>query len=126
MDRHAKILFTIAALFNVSIGLTWLFAMPWFVATINMQPVPNDPVFIHLSAVVVLTFGWGYWRIAQDPVAHRNIIHLGIAGKTMVVMGMMYDFFTGATNWTLPLLVGGDAIFAMLFANYLRLRPLKT
>ena len=123
MDRHAKILFSIAAFFNFTVGVAWLFSMPWFVALLGMQPAPADPLFIDLSAVLVLTFGWGYWRISRDPVAHRNIIHMGIVGKSLVVAIVFYDWFAGATNWPFPLLVSGDAVFALLFANYLRLRP---
>jgi hypothetical protein len=125
MDRHARILFSIAAAFNFVAGLPILFAMPLAGSLIGMQPVPTEPLFVHLSGVLVLTFGWGYWRISRDPVANRPIIHLGIVGKTLVVLSVGIDWLNGNTNWAFPLLVSGDAVFAALFLDYLRRRPLN-
>jgi len=124
MDRHARILFSIAAAFNFIAGLPILFAMPWMGRLIGMQPIPADPLLAHLFGVLVLTFGWGYWRISRDPVANRPIIHMGIAGKSLVVIAVFYDWAMGNTNWAFPLLVCGDAVFAALFFDYLRRRPL--
>jgi len=124
MDRHARILFSIAAAFNFLAGLPILFAMPWMGRLLGMQPIPADPLLAHLFGVLVLAFGWGYWRISRDPVANRPIIQLGIVGKSLVVIAVFYDWAMGNTNWPFPLLVCGDAVFAALFADYLRQRPL--
>ncbi len=124
VDRHARILFSIAAAFNFAAGLPILLAMPWMGRLIGMQPVPADPLLAHLCGVLVLAFGWGYWRISRDPVANRPIIHMGIVGKSLVVAAVFYDWAVGNTNWPFPLLVCGDAVFAALFVNYLRRRPL--
>lgn len=123
MDRHARILFSIAAAFNFVAGLPILFAMPLAGSLVGMQPVPTEPLFVHLSGVLVLTFGWGYWRISRDPVANRPIIHMGIVGKSLVVLAVTWDWLAGNTNWAFPLLVSGDAVFVALFLDYLRRRP---
>ena len=124
MDTHARILFSAAAVFNYLAGVAFLVAMPQFAQLIGMQPLPSDPLFIHFGAVLVLTFGWGYWRISRDPVANRSIIHLGIVGKSLVVVAGYIDWFLGNTNWPFALLISGDAVFAALFLDYLRRRPL--
>lgn len=124
VDRHARILFSCAAVFNLLAGLPILLAMPWMAQLIGMQPVPNDPLLAHLSGVLVLAFGWGYWRISRDPLANRPIIHMGIVGKSLVVIVVFYDYAAGNTNFAFPLLVCADAVFAALFADYLRRRPL--
>lgn len=123
MDTHAKVLFSAAALFNLFAGVAFLVAMPQFAQLIGMQPVPADPLFIHFGAVLVLTFGWGYWRISRDPVANRSIIHLGVLGKSLVVLAGYFDWLAGNTNWPFALLITGDAVFVALFLDYLRRRP---
>ncbi len=124
-DPHARLLFSIAAAFNMIIGWSWLLAMPLFVQISGMSPPPSDPVFLHLGAVLVIAFGWGYWCISRDPVANRAIIRLGILGKSLVVMVGYYDWLAGNTNGIFAFLVTGDAIFAALFYDYLRRHPVQ-
>lgn len=123
MDRHARILFGIAAAFNFIAGVPMLFAMPHAAQLMGMRPLPTDPLFTHFGAVLVLTFGWGYWRVSRDPQANRPIIQMGILGKSLVVLSVFFDWATGNTNWPFALLVSGDAVFAALFLDYLRRRP---
>ena len=120
MDKHARLLFSIAAAFNFLAAMPFLVAPQQFARLIGMQPVPTDLAFPHLVAVLVLAFGWGYWRISRDPVANRPLIHLGIVGKSLVVLSVWLDWLAGNTNWPLALIVGGDAVFVVLFVDYLR------
>ena len=123
MDEHARLLFSISAAFNFLAAMPFLVAPQQFARLIGMQPVPTDLVFPHLVAVLVLAFGWGYWRISRDPVANRPLIHLGIVGKSLVVLSVWLDWLAGNTNWPLALIVGGDAVFVVLFVDYLRRHP---
>ena len=123
MNRHARILFTIEAAFNFLAAMPFLIAPKQFARLIGMQPAPTDLAFPHLVAVLVLAFGWGYWRISRDPVANRPLIHLGIVGKSLVVLSIWLDWLAGNTNWPLALIVGGDAVFVVLFVDYLRRHP---
>lgn len=124
-DTYARRLFSIAAAFNFVVGLPFLFAMPQLAELTGMRPVPSEPLMVHLAAVLVLTFGWGYWRISRDPVANRPIIHMGVVGKSAVVLAGFADWFLGNTNWVFPALLVGDAIFATLFVQYLIAHPLQ-
>jgi hypothetical protein len=124
MDRHARILFSVAAAFNLLVALPFLVAAPQFGRLIGMQPVPSDPLFAHLAGALALAFGWGYWRIARDPVANRPIIHVGIVGKSLVPLSVVLDWASGNTNWPFALLVTGDLVFVALFLDYLRRRPI--
>lgn len=123
MDKHARILFSLAAAYNFAAGLPMLFAMPQFAALTGMTPAHPDPVFVHLSAVLVLVFGWGYWRIGRDPVFNRPIIHMGLVGKSCVVVAGYADWLLGNVNWPFAALISGDLVFALLFYDYLRRRP---
>ena len=123
MDKHARILFTAAAAFNFIAGTAFLVAMPQLAKLIGMYPLPSDPLFAHFGAVLAISFGWGYWLIARDPVVNRPIIQVGIVGKSLVVLSVFFDWMSGNTNWPFALLVSGDVVFALLFLDYLRRRP---
>jgi hypothetical protein len=123
VDFHARVLFSIAAFFNLVVGVVFLFAMPQLAAIIGMHPIPSDRLFMHLSAVLVLTFGWGYWRASIDPERNRPMIWMGIVGKSLVVVEGYADWFLNNTNAVFPMFLLADAIFAILFIDYLRRRP---
>jgi len=125
MDKHARILFSAAAAFNFVAAMPFLVAPRQFAGLIGMQPVPVDPLFPHIVAVLVLAFGWGYWRISRDPVVNRPIIHLGIVGKSLLVLMVCVDWLVGNTNWPFAVIVSGDAVFAALFLDYLRRHPIQ-
>jgi hypothetical protein len=122
MDRHARVLFSAAAVFNLIAAAPFLVAPLQFARLIGMQPMPSDPLFTHLTAALVLAFGWGYWQVSRDPVANRPIIRLGIVGKSLVVLVVCLDWIAGNTNWPMALVVSGDAAFVVLFLDYLRRR----
>ncbi|WP_150429940.1 hypothetical protein [Dechloromonas sp. CZR5] len=121
MNSHARILFSVAGYFNLAVGLIFLFAMPQLAQMIGMNPIPEDYVLIHFGSVLVIVFGVGYLKVAADPVVNRPIIQLGILGKSGVVLAGMVDWLLGNTNAAFPLLLTADVVFAVLFANYLRL-----
>jgi hypothetical protein len=125
MDSHARVLFLAAAAFNLIAAAPFLFAAPQVARFLGMQPVPSDPLWVHLTAVLVLAFGWGYWRIARDPVGNRQVIHLGIVGKSLVVLVVCFDWLAGNTNWPMVLLVSADALFVALFVDYLKRHPIQ-
>jgi len=125
MDKHARLLFSIAAAFNFFAAMPFLVAPQQFARFIGMQPVPADLLFPHMVAALVLAFGWGYWRISRDPVANRPLIHLGIVGKSLLVLVVGFDWLSGNTNWPFALIVSGDAVFVALFADYLRKHPVR-
>jgi hypothetical protein len=125
MDKHAKVLFSLAAAFNWLAGTPLIVAPQQFARLIGMQPVPTNLAFPHLVGALVHAFGWGYWRVARDPVANRSIIHVGILGRSLVVLAVCFDWLAGNTNWPLARVVSGDAVFAALFLDYLRQRPTR-
>ncbi len=62
---NARLLFTVAAIFNAVIGLAMLLAYDSLVPWLGLPPRPT--VWIHIIALIVLVFGYAYWRIAGDP-----------------------------------------------------------
>lgn len=125
MDKHAKFLFVSAAVFNYFAGLVFVFAMPQFASIIGMNKLPIDPLFWHFGGVLVLAFGWGYWRVSCDPRVNRPIIHMGILGKSLVVIAGYVDWVIGNADISYVILISGDAVFAALFIDYLRRNPVE-
>ena len=119
MDMYARRLFTIAAAYNFICSVPGFLSTTPFAAHLGLTPAV-DPTDVHIALVLVVTFGWGYWRIAQDPVVNRPIIVLGIIGKILVALVGYLDWFAGHASSTVALVVTGDAIFAALFYHYLR------
>jgi hypothetical protein len=118
-DTYARRLFSIAAGYNFIMSAPAVIAATPAGRLLGMAP-PTDPMNAHLALVLVLTFGWGYWRISRDPVANRSIIVLGMVGKSLVALAGWTDWATGHANTFFGLAVTGDAIFAALFFDYLR------
>jgi hypothetical protein len=114
---NAKALFTVAAIFNAVVGLAMLLAYDPLVPWLGFPPRPT--VWIHIIALVVLVFGYAYWRIAMDPVKFREYVVLGIVGKLAFVVVIYGHFIAGDATAALATLVTADLVFAGLFAAYL-------
>lgn len=119
----ARPLFRSAALFN------WLAALPFLIAPkmvadmFGIHPTPADPMFTDLFMVLVLAFGWGYWKISRDPGRNRPLIELGILGKLLVVVVGYGYFLAGRITWPFAALVTGDLLWAYLFWRFLHRHP---
>jgi hypothetical protein len=120
---NARALFTIAAIFNAAVGLAMLLAYDVMVPWLGLPPRPT--VWIHIVALIVLVFGYAYWRIATDAVKFREYVVLGIVGKLAFVVAIYGHFLAGDATAALAALVTADLVFAGLFAAYLaRTRPM--
>ena len=118
---NARALFTVAAIFNAVVGLAMLLAYDLMVPWLGFPPRPT--VWIHIIALIVLVFGYAYWRIARDPSRFREYVVLGIAGKLAFVVAIYSHFLAGDATAALATLVTADLIFAGLFAAYLARTP---
>jgi hypothetical protein len=76
-----------------------------------------------MFAVLVLTFGLGYWLIGADPARNRVMVEMGICGKLLVVLVGYDHFLAGTTSLPFAALVTGDLIWAFLFWRFLRRHP---
>ena len=86
----------------------------------RIQNLGTNLVFVYLAAGLVAVFGYAYLRIAQDPERFRPFIELGVIGKLLAVGAVTWPWLTGEVGWQLPLVVSGDAVFALLFIDFLR------
>jgi hypothetical protein len=121
MKTYARWLFGIAGVFNLVVGGALLFARPWLIAILRLDPAGgSNLVLANLAGMFVALFGYAYLRIAADPLKYRLYIHLGAAGKLLAVICVIPPWLTGAIPATLPVLVTADLVFALLFLDFLR------
>lgn len=83
---------------------------------------PQEEMFSQLFGVLVFSFGIGYLWIARDPEKNKQIIRMGIMGKTVVVLVCLANVILENVSWHLMLAAGFDGVYAVLF--YLALRQL--
>ena len=121
---------------------SWMARLLWFVGGYNLvagvgmlcfyhegykllgleKPQLNLP--IQLVGVLVGLFGIGYWMVAANPVANRNILLLGWWSKALgSVLGIYYVCVGKLPPLFLALLFVSDIVYLPPF--YLILRRLK-
>jgi uncharacterized membrane protein YeaQ/YmgE (transglycosylase-associated protein family) len=118
---NAKVLFTVAAIFNAVVGAAILLAYDALAPWLGLPPQPT--VWVHLVALIVLVFGYAYWRVAMDPRRFRDYIVLGIVGKLAFVAVIYGHFLAGDAKAMLAALVTADLLFAGLFGAHLKRTP---
>lgn len=117
----ARPLFSIAALFNLVVGIPMLVAYPTVARLLQLEGPPT--VWYHIAAAIVVIFGLAYWSIGRDPVKFRPYVLLGIVGKLAFVAIIYGHWLAGDVSVRLAVLVTGDLIFTLLFIAYLRSSP---
>jgi hypothetical protein len=117
----ARPLFICAASFNWLVGAAMLLAYGALAPVLGFPARPS--VWIHIVALIVLVFGYAYWRIAGDPARFRDYVILGIVGKLAFVVAIYAHYVAGDAPAALAVLVTTDLVFAALFAWYLKTHP---
>ena len=121
MSRYARWLFGVAAAANLTVALAMSLGQPWFVGVLALDPITGtNVILVDLAAVLIGGFGYGYARIALDPVRYRPLIGVGALGKLAAVATVLAGALTLPHLWRLFALIGGDLVFAALFLDYLR------
>jgi hypothetical protein len=121
MKLSAPWLFGAAAAFNFAVGFALLALRPWAGPLLHLDPIAGtNLVLVNLTGGFILLFAYGYARIALDPVGWRPLIGLSAIGKAMAAAAVILPWAMGQISAVLPSLVGGDVVFAGLFAVFLR------
>ncbi len=117
--------FRIAALFNFGAAGAFLLAPDVLYQLLLIEKPIAPPARLYSDAFAVMAgiFGLGYWWVAADPASNRNLIWLGVIGKTAIVLVFwMHALFADAPLNLAPL-ISVDILFAGAFAYYLRQQP---
>ena len=111
-----RIVFIVAALFNLAVGLAMLLAPA---AVTGAAAAPAELLVSRTAALLIATFGIGYAMVAWQPRDHRGIVVLGIIGKASLVATVAVMAAQGQVPMSVAALVGGDLLFVLLFAAFL-------
>ena len=118
---NTRALFGVAAIFNAVVGVAMLLTYGALAPWLGLPPQPT--VWVHLVALIVLVFGYAYWRVAQDPRRFRDYIVLGMVAKLCFVAVIYGHFLAGGATAMLAALVTADLVFAGFFAAHLKRTP---
>lgn len=124
MAAYARWLFGTAAAFNFAVGFGLFFLRSTLFPLLGLAPASGtDVVLLALVCMFIVLFGCAYACAAMDPVKYRPYIALGVAGKLSAVVIAGIYWTTGVLDFRLPMLAGGDLLFAALFVDFLRRNP---
>jgi len=116
-DPAWKIMFAVAAIFNVIIGLPFLLAPAQGLAMLGFAPQPLL-LFAQLAGSLILMFGVSYAMIARNLVL-RELVWLGVIGKLLAVTVFALYKLDGEMSDMVFALGMGDLVFAALFLWFL-------
>jgi hypothetical protein len=112
--------FAFAALFNLTAGMMMIFMPDLFyrLLFIDESVTAETSLYVDLFAVLVLTFGWAYWTISHNPTAHRDLVLMGIIGKSLVVVIAWYHAFAVSGPFNFAVLTLADLAFVIFFLRF--------
>jgi hypothetical protein len=118
-EVYDRILFAVAAAWNLGAAATLMFNPDFLLARLNVND-PDAQLLARSFASSVTTWGIGYALVAYDRKRFRNFAWLGVISKTVFFTVYALAFFGGRISFVafIPALV--DLIFAILFVEFLR------
>ena len=118
--RWHRGVFVAAGIYNVSWGL-WSVADPQWLFRFSGMPDANHPAIFACLGMVVGLYGVLYLEVARRPERGWLIAAVGLTGKLLGPIGMLWQIQRG--GWPLSafvLCVTNDLVWWMPFALYLR------
>lgn len=116
--NYFKNLFFIGAIWNWLGTLTFAFGYKLLLPLFNME-LPRFPVFLLLFLGLAFVFGIGYYWVSRDITKNHDIVRLGIIGKLVVFVGLLWAGLIGQIAGILVGVGVVDLIFAILFIEFL-------
>ena len=118
-EPYYKLLFLIAAIYDLVLGLAFLFFYKLIYQTLNI-PLPQYPAYISLSAAFVFVLGIAYYMVYQNLYANRDLVKIGTIYKVAYALVVFYYFFFETLPHNSFLIFGFiDLIFLGLFIEFL-------
>ncbi|MGA9717331.1 MAG: hypothetical protein WBQ79_03540 [Acidobacteriaceae bacterium] len=112
--KWIRVVFAIAALYEVVLGIVFLFFGSVVFRQTGTTP-PNHMGYIQFPALLLVLFGVMFWRVAVDPIRNRDLVLYG-AGLKAAYSGLAfwYEVNGGIPPLWLPW-AWIDLIFLFLF-----------
>ena len=118
---YQKRLFFIGALWNWSAAIVFVGMSIFFTPSLPLffNTIPENFLWFHLSMGAVFIFGIGYYWISKNTQRNRDLIKLGIIGKTFVFCLLTYGWRTDVVTILVFLAGAVDLLFTLLFVEAL-------
>jgi hypothetical protein len=115
---YDRILFAVAALWNLGGAMMLVFNPDFLLARLNIAD-SSARMLARSFASSVTTWGIGYALIAIDQKRFRNFAWLGLISKTLFFIIYAAAFLNGEISSTAFIPAVADLVFAILFAEFL-------
>lgn len=113
-EQWIKPFFLLAALYDGILGIAFIIAPAGIFAMYGVEP-PNHMAYVQFPAILLILFAIMFYRIAMDPVRHRELILYGCGLKAAYCsLAFWYMFTTGIPSMWIPWAYA-DLVFLVLF-----------
>ncbi len=115
-----KVLFIIAALWNLTGGILGYFNTAHSFNVLFDRQL-TDPLFSSIyqgACGTTLLYFIGYMLVAYNPVKHTGVVIVGGIGKVGFAIQLLQFYLAGIANSTALIVIVGDFIFSLLFLYY--------
>jgi hypothetical protein len=115
-------LFIVAALYDIVLGVIYLFAYPGLYAYFGVE-LPNHPGYVQLNALFVTVMGVGFWMVANARARNRDLIRLGVLFKLAYSILVLTYYARGMMPAVWVMWAVCDLLFVVAFVVALRALP---
>lgn len=113
---NVRLLFTVAGLYDLLIGLAFLFFGPQLFDATGVPP-PNHWAYIQFGSLLLVIFGLMFFAIARDPAANRNLIPFGMLLK-LSYTGLVAYYWAESPMLFKPFAIIDGAMFLLFLLAY--------
>ena len=113
--------FLLGALWNLVGGVFIVGATGWIFRSSGVG-VPFPSAYYYTWTAMILTFGVGYYCVYRDMFRNRDIVLMGVVGKTAFSAVFVYSFIScpGQIPAFFLIPIAGDLVFVVFFMMFLR------
>jgi hypothetical protein len=118
--RSYRGVFLVASLYDLVLGVVFLFLYPWLYGLLGIAP-PTEPAYLQASAAFVLVQGIMYLFVYRNMIRNRDLVTVGAIYKAAYASVAFYHWGLGDLPHSVFAVLGLlDVGFLILFVMFLR------
>jgi hypothetical protein len=119
-ETFYKRMFLVGAIWNLAGGVLIIALTDWVFSTAGLQP-PAPPAYYQGWIALFMTFGIGYYMVYRDMYGNKDIVILGMIGKSAFAVVFVANMivYPGGVPYLFLVPVVGDFVFVVLFGMFL-------
>jgi len=120
-EKYYKYLFIVAGLYNIINSLIFLLASLFMIEVFPMfgVAVPPSFVWLHLTLLLIIMFGIGYFIVARDLSDNHGVVVIGGLSKVIFAAVTFIYMILGEVGFMVFALGAVDIVFVCLFVEFL-------